>query len=98
MRRFLLLLLGLVAFAAPLPVAPVASAVPHHSHAMPPGHCGDEGSIVVHVCLGCAVAPLDPVSPAPFRASPAPLPVARLVSIPEGYRPGSDPPPPRAVG
>ncbi|HLZ77748.1 MAG TPA: hypothetical protein VKQ09_00300 [Sphingomonas sp.] len=98
MRRLFLLLLGLVAFGALLPVAPAAAAAAHHKHAMLPGHCGDEGSVVTHVCLGCAVAPLDPAPFALGRASPASRPVARLVSIPEGHRPGSDPPPPRAFG
>lgn len=98
MRRLFLLLLGLVAFGTLIPTAPAAAAISHHRHAMPPGHCGDEGNVVTHVCLGCAVAPLDPAPTVPVRAVPAILPVARLVSIPEGHHPGSDPPPPRALG
>lgn len=97
MRRLLLLLIGLLAFGATLPAAPVAAAPAHH-HAMPPGHCPDEGQgSVIHTCLGCAI---DPVDPAPVELPPVaamPAPVARLVSILPDHRPGFDPPPPRAA-
>jgi len=101
MRRLLVLLVGLLAFGAMLPVT-TAEAAPAHHHAMagsmPPGHCPDEGQgSAIHICLGCAV---DPSTPAPVEAVLAlatPAPVFPLISALPDHRPGFDPPPPRAA-
>ncbi len=101
MRRLFLLLLGLVAFAALLPAASAVQAVaPMHSqgHAMPPGHCGDEGREATHLCLGCAIKPLDPAPVVVEVLALASLPSIRLASLREDHRPGFDPPPPRTIG
>jgi hypothetical protein len=97
MRRLLLLLLGLMALGTLMPSAPaLAVPMPHHGHAMPPGHC-DEGQGAVHICLGCAVDPAKPTAAAFPNLMRAPLPVVPLVSALEDRRPGFDPPPPRTV-
>jgi hypothetical protein len=97
MRRLLLLLLGLMALGTLIPSAPAfAAPMPHHGHAMPPGHC-DEGQGAVHICLGCAVDPAKPMAAAPPMLARTPLPVALLASVLEDRRPDFDPPPPRAA-
>ena len=95
MRRLLLLLLGLMALGTLTPSAPaLAAPMPHHGHAMPPGHC-DEGQGAAHICLGCAVDPAKPTEVARPALSLALLPVTPLASALEDRRPGFDPPPPR---
>jgi hypothetical protein len=97
MRKLLLLLLGLMALGTLMPSAPaLAAPMPHHGHAMPPGHC-DEGQGAVHICLGCAVDPAKPMAAALPLLERAPLPVVPLVSALEDRRPPFDPPPPRMV-
>ena len=98
MRRLFLLLIGFLAFGAMLPAAP-AQAMPMgaHHHAMPPGHCGDDGQAAIHICLGCAVDPAMPSPVEPVVPIVTPAPVARLASILSDHRPGFDPPPPRAA-
>lgn len=80
-----------------MPSAPaLAAPMPHHGHAMPPGHC-DEGQGAVHICLGCAVDPAQTATVAPPAFVGAPLPAVSLASALEDRRPGFDPPPPRTV-
>jgi hypothetical protein len=98
MRRLLLLLIGVLAFGATLPAAPVQAAPMRHHvmPMMPPGHCPDEGQGgAIHICLGCAVDPAELAAVEPTMLAAMPAPVARLVSILSDHRPGFDPPPPR---
>jgi len=100
MRRLLFLLIGLLAFGAMLPAAPVEAAPAHH-HAMPTmpaGHCPDEGQgSAIHTCLGCALDPAEPASVEPMPIAAMPAPAVRLASILPDHRPGFDPPPPRVA-
>ena len=98
MRRLLLLLIGFLALGAALPAVPAqATPMSAHHHGMPPGHCGDEGQVAVHTCLGCAIDPAEPAPVEPMLAVVMSAPIARLVSILPDYRPGFDPPPPRGA-
>jgi hypothetical protein len=95
MRRLLLLLLGLMALGTLTPSPPaLAAPMPHHGHAMPPGHC-DEGQGAAHICLGCAVDLAKPTDVARPALALALLPVTPLAPALEDRRPGFDPPPPR---
>jgi hypothetical protein len=97
MRKLLLLLFGLIVLGTLTPAASaLATPMPHHGHAMPPGHC-DEGQGAVHICLGCAVDPAKPLAVALPPLMRPPLPVGPLLSALEDRRPGFDPPPPRTV-
>jgi hypothetical protein len=97
MRRLLLLLVGLMAFGTMVPATPGVAA--HHHHAMPPGHCGDEGkSTTTHICLGCVVDPAMPATIDPIVPTLAMVLTPHFVSMHQDHRPGFDPPPPRALG
>ncbi|MBA2935473.1 hypothetical protein HZF05_15405 [Sphingomonas sp. CGMCC 1.13654] len=98
MRHLLLLLLGLLAFGTTLPMAP-AQAMPTaaHHHALPPGHCKDDGRAAVHMCLGCAVDPAKPARVEPMLFVAIPAAIARPIPALSDHRPGFDPPPPRAA-
>jgi hypothetical protein len=99
LRRFVFLLLGLFALGLGQPSAPVAAAPMHHAmRGMPTGHCGDEGQCATHVCIGCAIDPVEPRTPEPIAMAPSIAPQPRLLARFEGHRPGFDPPPPRALG
>jgi hypothetical protein len=98
LRRLVFLLFGLFALGlGQPPVATAAMPVHHGLHGMPPGHCGDEGQCVTHVCIGCAIDPAEPYAPPPIAMAPSIAPQPRLPARFEDHRPGFDPPPPRAL-
>jgi hypothetical protein len=96
MRRLVLLLLAIVGTFGLSPAAPAhvlaGGATAHRAPVS--GGCHDEGQAATHVCVGCAVAPEQPVVPHVTPRSPAAPHCAAPIAL-FGRRTGFDPPPPR---